>query len=58
MKGKHDPFDIDNDSENIKNAQTEIFEHSGHAPFIEESKKFKQVVSSFLNQPVRDKQVI
>lgn len=58
VKGKYDPFDIDNDSENIKNAQTKIFEHSGHAPFIEESEKFKQVVSSFLNQPVRDKQVI
>lgn len=58
VKGKYDPFDIDNGTENIKSAQIEIFEHSGHAPFIEESKKFKKVVSKFLNQNVRDKQVI
>ncbi|WP_241960685.1 alpha/beta fold hydrolase [Mammaliicoccus vitulinus] len=58
IRGKYDPFDIDNDAEAIKNAQTEIFEHSGHAPFIEESEKFKEVVSTFLNQKVRDKQAI
>lgn len=58
IRGKYDPFDIDNDAEAIKNAQTEIFEHSGHAPFIEESEKFKEVVSTFLNQKVRDKLAI
>ncbi|GGI39633.1 alpha/beta fold hydrolase [Mammaliicoccus stepanovicii] len=48
IKGKHDPFVVDDGSEVIKNAQLEIFNHSGHAPFIEESNKFKEVVTSFL----------
>lgn len=58
VQGKYDPYDVDNDSHCIKHAETVIFEHSGHAPFIEESEKFKKVISNFLNQKVRDKQAI
>nr|WP_263314259.1 alpha/beta hydrolase [Mammaliicoccus sp. Marseille-Q6498] len=58
IKGKHDPFTVDDDTEAIKDAQLEIFEHSGHAPFIEEEEKFINVVTTFLKEPIMNKESI
>jgi pimeloyl-ACP methyl ester carboxylesterase len=35
--------------DHIQGAQLEVFEHSGHCPFLEESEKFNQVVQGFLD---------
>jgi pimeloyl-ACP methyl ester carboxylesterase len=32
----------------IKDANLRIFEHSGHSPFIEETERFGNEISSFL----------
>lgn len=58
IKGKHDPFLDEDETAHIKNAHTELFENSGHAPFIEESDKFKKVVTTFLKECTSMKQSI
>jgi pimeloyl-ACP methyl ester carboxylesterase len=55
MAGRHDPEAPLQCSqellEGIPDAQLVIFEHSGHAPFIEERAFFAKILAEFLNQP-------
>lgn len=50
IKGKYDPLVSDDGTEKINHAKTEIFEHSGHAPFVEEKEKFKSLLLSYLKK--------
>jgi proline iminopeptidase len=50
LHGRHDPTPIES-SEQIAialDAQLEIFEHSGHLPFVEEPDRFVEILDAFL----------
>jgi proline iminopeptidase len=55
MAGRHDPeapLPCSQELlEGIPDARLVVFEHSGHAPFIEEPAFFAEVLAEFLNQP-------
>jgi proline iminopeptidase len=55
MAGRHDPeapLECSQELlEGIADSRLVVFEHSGHAPFIEEPALFTKILAEFLNQP-------